>query len=105
MCIRDRREDIQSRPETDCVVLTLLSEWISGCRNGSSVPTLSSCQKVLQPAWCLVRHLPTLFYTFKDTFDDVRKYSGILPDLAGFSTASDSIEDIAYKIAAAVLPE
>jgi len=39
------------------------------------------------------------------TFDDVRQYSGILPDLAGFSTASDSIEDIAYKIAAAVLPE
>jgi hypothetical protein len=39
------------------------------------------------------------------TFDDVRQYSGILPDLAGFSTASDSIEDIAHKIAAAVLPE
>lgn len=39
------------------------------------------------------------------TFDDVRQYSGILPDLAGFTTASDSIEDIAYKIAAAVLPE
>ncbi|HUD92763.1 toll/interleukin-1 receptor domain-containing protein [Sphingobium sp.] len=39
------------------------------------------------------------------TFDDVRQYSGILPDLAGFTTASDSIEDIAHKIAAAVLPE
>lgn len=39
------------------------------------------------------------------TFDDVKQYSGILPDLAGFSTASDSIEDIAQKIAAAVLPE
>lgn len=37
------------------------------------------------------------------TFDDVKQYSGILPDLAGFSTASDSIEDIAQKIAAAVL--
>jgi hypothetical protein len=39
------------------------------------------------------------------TFDDVRQYSGILPDLAGFTTASDSIESIAHKIAAAVLPE
>ena len=39
------------------------------------------------------------------TFDDVRQYSGILPDLAGFSTASDSIEAIAHKISAAVLAE
>lgn len=37
------------------------------------------------------------------TFDDVRQYSGILPDLAGFTTAQDSIEGIAKKIAAAVL--
>jgi len=37
------------------------------------------------------------------TFDDVRQYSGILPDLAGFTTAHDSIADIAKKIAAAVL--
>jgi len=39
------------------------------------------------------------------TFDDVKQYSGILPDLAGFSTAQDSIPDIAQKIAAAVLFE
>jgi hypothetical protein len=37
------------------------------------------------------------------TFDDVRQYSGILPDLAGFTTATDSVEVIATKIAAAVL--
>jgi len=37
------------------------------------------------------------------TFDDVRQYSGILPDLAGFTTEHDSVEDIATKIAAAVL--
>jgi hypothetical protein len=37
------------------------------------------------------------------TFEDVRQYSGILPDLAGFTTARDSIPDIARKIAAAVL--
>ena len=37
------------------------------------------------------------------TFDDVRQYSGILPDLAGFTTERDSIADIAKKIAAAVL--
>lgn len=37
------------------------------------------------------------------TFDDVKEYSGILPDLAGFTTASDSVEEIAEKIAAAVL--
>lgn len=39
------------------------------------------------------------------TFEDVREYSGILPDLAGFTTANDSVEDIAKKIAAAVLIE
>lgn len=37
------------------------------------------------------------------TFEDVKHYSGILPDLAGFTTAQDSIADIAKKIAAAVL--
>lgn len=37
------------------------------------------------------------------TFEDVKQYSGILPDLAGFTTSQDSIEDIAKKIAAAVL--
>lgn len=37
------------------------------------------------------------------TFDDVRQYSGILPDLAGFTTVHDSVADIAEKIAAAVL--
>ena len=37
------------------------------------------------------------------TLDDVKQYSGILPDLAGFSTARDSIADIAKKIAAAVM--
>jgi hypothetical protein len=39
------------------------------------------------------------------TFDDVKKYSGILPDLAGFTTAQDSVEDIAKKVAAAVTLE
>lgn len=39
----------------------------------------------------------------KVTFADVKEYSGILPDLAGFETARDSIEGIAEKIAAAVL--
>lgn len=38
------------------------------------------------------------------TFDEVSEYSGILPDLAGFETSRDSIEVIAAKIAAAVLP-
>jgi hypothetical protein len=37
------------------------------------------------------------------TFEDMKQYSGILPDLAGFTTAQDSIADIAKKIAAAVL--
>ena len=39
------------------------------------------------------------------TFNDVKEYSGILPDLAGFTTAQDGIPDIAKKIAAAVLVE
>jgi hypothetical protein len=39
------------------------------------------------------------------SFDDVKEYSGILPDLAGFSTEHDGIEIIAEKIAAAVLTE
>lgn len=39
------------------------------------------------------------------TFDDVRQYSGILPDLAGFTTAQDSVSDIAKKIAPAILIE
>ena len=37
------------------------------------------------------------------TFDDVKEYSGILPDLAGFETARDSVADIAAKVAAAVI--
>lgn len=36
------------------------------------------------------------------TFADVAEYSGILPDLAGFTTAEDDIEIIADKIAPAV---
>lgn len=39
------------------------------------------------------------------TFEDVREYSGILPDLAGFTTVHDTIPEIAIKIAAAVLVE
>jgi hypothetical protein len=39
------------------------------------------------------------------TFEDVREYSGILPDLAGFTTATDSVADIARKIAAAITIE
>jgi hypothetical protein len=38
------------------------------------------------------------------TFQDVTEYSGILPDLAGFQTATDSVEVIAQKIAAALIP-
>lgn len=38
------------------------------------------------------------------SFDEVAEYSGILPDLAGFETERDSVEVIAEKIAAAVLP-
>mgnify|MGYP003577915953 CR=1 FL=1 len=37
------------------------------------------------------------------TYEDVRQYSGILPDLSGFNTASDSIADIAKKIAVVIL--
>jgi hypothetical protein len=37
------------------------------------------------------------------TFEQVKEYSGILPDLAGFETTRDSIPVIAEKIAAAVL--
>lgn len=40
----------------------------------------------------------------KVTFTDVKQYSGILPDLAGFETARDTVFDIAAKIAAAVTP-
>ena len=39
------------------------------------------------------------------TFDQVKEYSGILPDLAGFETSRDSVEVIAQKIAAALLAE
>lgn len=39
------------------------------------------------------------------TFEDVKNYSGILPDLSGFTTARDSIAGIAKKIAAAVIIE
>jgi TIR domain len=38
------------------------------------------------------------------TFKDVGEYSGILTDLAGFTTQDDSIETIALKISEAVLP-
>lgn len=37
------------------------------------------------------------------TFADVAEYSGILPDLAGFTTNLDSVPEIAAKIAGAVL--
>lgn len=36
------------------------------------------------------------------TFSDVAEYSGILPDLAGFTTELDSVTEIAAKIAGAV---
>lgn len=38
------------------------------------------------------------------TFDEVKEYSGILPDLAGFETARHLVTEIADKIADAVLP-
>jgi hypothetical protein len=38
------------------------------------------------------------------TFADVAEYSGILPDLAGFTTDRDTLAEIAAKIAGAVLP-
>jgi hypothetical protein len=37
------------------------------------------------------------------TFEDVSTFSGILGDLAGFTTAKDDVETIAAKIAAAVM--
>lgn len=37
------------------------------------------------------------------TFDEVKEYSGILPDLAGFETSRDTVAVIAQKIAAAIL--
>jgi hypothetical protein len=50
-------------------------------------------------------HKPTLIPVLHNvTFTDVREYSGILPDLAGFETARDTVADIAAKIAAAVVP-
>jgi len=39
------------------------------------------------------------------TFEDVRRYSGILPDLAGFTTVKDTVPEIAEKIAAAILAD
>jgi hypothetical protein len=39
------------------------------------------------------------------TFEDVGEYSGILTDLAGFTTKEDSTETIAVKITEAVLPQ
>jgi TIR domain-containing protein len=37
------------------------------------------------------------------TFEQVKEYSGILPDLAGFETSRDTVAVIAQKIAAAIL--
>jgi TIR domain len=49
-------------------------------------------------------HKPTLIPVLHGvTFEDVAEYSGILPDLAGFTTERDSVRDIAEKIAVAVL--
>ena len=49
-------------------------------------------------------HKPTLIPVLHGvTFDDVKEYSGILPDLAGFTTVEDDIAIIAGKIAPAVL--
>jgi hypothetical protein len=39
------------------------------------------------------------------TFADVKEYSGILPDLAGFTTEHDTVSHIAAKIAGAVLDQ
>lgn len=48
-------------------------------------------------------HKPTLIPVLDGvTFDDVREYSGILPDLSGFTTAEDDIETIADKITPAL---
>jgi hypothetical protein len=49
-------------------------------------------------------HKPTLIPVLHGvTFKDVAEYSGILPDLAGFTTDRDSVRVIAEKIAAAIL--
>lgn len=49
-------------------------------------------------------HKPTLIPVLHGvSFEDVREYSGILPDLAGFLTALDDVGTIAAKIAPAVL--
>jgi hypothetical protein len=52
-------------------------------------------------------HKPTLIPVLHGvTFADVAEYSGILPDLAGFETARDSVSAIAEKImGAVVLPD
>lgn len=51
-------------------------------------------------------HKPTLIPVLDGvTFADVSEYSGILPDLAGFTTGEDDIETIADKIAPAVKAE
>lgn len=48
-------------------------------------------------------HKPTLIPVLHEVrFDDVAEYSGILPDLAGFTTERDSVSVIAEKIAGAV---
>jgi hypothetical protein len=47
---------------------------------------------------------PTLIPVLHEvTFQDVGEYSGILPDLAGFTTDRDPVRVIAEKIARAVL--
>jgi hypothetical protein len=51
----------------------------------------------------LLRKATLIPVLHKVTFEDVAEYSGILPDLAGFSTERDSVQVIAEKIAAAVL--
>jgi len=49
-------------------------------------------------------HKPTLIPVLHGvTFTDVAEYSGILPDLAGFTTERDCVPDIAQKIASAIL--
>jgi TIR domain len=49
-------------------------------------------------------HKPTLIPVLHEvTFQDVAEYSGILPDLAGFTTDRDPVRVIAEKIARAVL--
>lgn len=49
-------------------------------------------------------HKPTLIPVLHGvTFEHVKEYSGILPDLAGFTTADNDMSTIASKIAPAVL--